>query len=152
MRAKLGLTIEHDTDKTLISGLLDLMASNQSDYTNTFRSLAKFKQDGSNEALRNNFVDRQAFDAWADQYAARLLIENSADEIRSQAMNKVNPKFILRNYLAQTAIDAAVRKDFSDVQNLLTVLSAPYDDHPQFEHYASSPPDGGKTLEISCSS
>lgn len=152
MRAKLGLTIEHDTDQTLISGLLNLMASNQSDYTNTFRSLAKFKQDGSNEALRNNFVDRQAFDAWAEQYAARLLIENSADEIRSQAMNKVNPKFILRNYLAQTAIDAAVRKDFSDVQNLLTVLSAPYDEHPEFEHYASSPPNGGKTLEISCSS
>jgi uncharacterized protein YdiU (UPF0061 family) len=152
MRAKLGLTIEHATDQTLISGLLKLMASNQSDYTNTFRSLAKFKQDGSNETLRNDFVDRQAFDAWAEQYSARLLTENSADEIRSKAMNKVNPKFILRNYLAQTAIDAAMHKDFSEVQSLLAVLSAPYDEHPEFEHYASTPPDWGKTLEISCSS
>lgn len=152
MRSKLGLTSEHDSDQALISGLFDLMANNQSDYTNTFRSLAHFAQDGNNESLRNNFVDRQAFDVWAEQYSVRLAIENSTDAIRSKAMNKVNPKFILRNYLAQNAIDAANRKDFSEVQNLLAVLSAPFDEHSEFEHYANSPPDWGKTLEISCSS
>jgi uncharacterized protein YdiU (UPF0061 family) len=54
--------------------------------------------------------------------------------------------------LAQNAIDAANRKDFSEVQNLLAVLSAPFDEHSEFEHFANSPPDWGKTLEISCSS
>jgi len=152
MRSKLGLTSEQDNDQTLISGLFDLMASNQSDYTNTFRSLATFVQDSNNESLRNNFVDRQAFDTWAQQYSVRLAMENSTDAIRSKAMNKVNPKFILRNYLAQNAIDAANRKDFSEVQNLLAVLSSPFDEHSEYEHFANSPPDWGKTLEISCSS
>jgi uncharacterized protein YdiU (UPF0061 family) len=67
-------------------------------------------------------------------------------------MNKVNPKFILRNYLAQNAIDAAKQKDFSEVRHLLAVLSTPFDEHSAFEHYAISPPDWGKAIEISCSS
>jgi uncharacterized protein YdiU (UPF0061 family) len=152
MRSKLGLTSEQENDQELISGLFDLMTSNQSDYTNTFRSLANFSQHGNNQLLRDNFTDRQAFDTWGRQYSARLAVENSTDDIRSKKMNKVNPKFILRSYLAQNAIDAAKQKDFSEVQNLLAVLSAPFDEHVEFESYASGPPDWGKALEISCSS
>jgi hypothetical protein len=152
MRSKLGLTSTQYNDQTLISDLLELMANNRSDYTNTFRSLASFTQNGNNEWLRDSFTDREAFDAWSQRYSARLVIEGSNDQTRKKMMNKVNPKFILRNYLAQNAIDAAKQKDFSEVRHLLAVLSTPFDEHSAFEHYAISPPDWGKAIEISCSS
>ena len=67
-------------------------------------------------------------------------------------MLKANPKFVLRNYLAQDAIDAAQRKDFTGVSDLLKVLASPYDEHPEFEAMAGFPPDWASQIEISCSS
>lgn len=67
-------------------------------------------------------------------------------------MKATNPKFILRNYLAQQAIEKAEQGDYSELDNLMTVLSAPYDEHPELDRYADLPPDWGKKLEISCSS
>ena len=68
-------------------------------------------------------------------------------------MNRINPKYVLRNYLAQQAIDAAVNKDnFSEVKKLLALVQNPFDDHPGMENYAKPAPDWGKKLEISCSS
>lgn len=67
-------------------------------------------------------------------------------------MLKVNPKFVLRNYLAQGAIEAASRKDFTGVAQLLTVMTQPYDEHPAFESMAGLPPDWASRIEISCSS
>jgi uncharacterized protein YdiU (UPF0061 family) len=63
-----------------------------------------------------------------------------------------NPNYVLRNYLGQVAIEAAVAKDFSGVQNLLTVLQSPYDEHPEHAHMANFPPDWAQQIEISCSS
>jgi uncharacterized protein YdiU (UPF0061 family) len=67
-------------------------------------------------------------------------------------MLKTNPKFVLRNHLAETAIAAAKQKDFSVVNNLLTLLSKPFDEHPGFASYADFPPDWASQIEISCSS
>jgi uncharacterized protein YdiU (UPF0061 family) len=68
-------------------------------------------------------------------------------------MLATNPKYILRNYIAQQVIDKANSdQDYSDIGNLLTILQNPFEEHPQFSHYASDPPDWGKRLEVSCSS
>ncbi len=67
-------------------------------------------------------------------------------------MNRVNPKYILRNYLAQQAIDKAEAGDYSEIETLHRLLQRPFDEHPELEHYAEAPPDWGKRLEISCSS
>ena len=67
-------------------------------------------------------------------------------------MNKVNPKYILRNYLAQEAIEAAQNTDYSKVRTLQTILANPFDEQPEFDDYANLPPEWGKKLEISCSS
>ena len=67
-------------------------------------------------------------------------------------MNQVNPKYILRNYLAQNAITAAQNGDYSEVQKLFTVLQKPFDEQPEYDDYSKLPPEWGKTLEISCSS
>jgi uncharacterized protein YdiU (UPF0061 family) len=103
-------------------------------------------------ALRNLFIDRPAFDAWAAQYRTRLRTENSVDAARRLAMHAVNPKYVLRNYLAQAAIEQAQNKDFTEVARLLAVLQHPFDEQIGSEHYAALPPDWASGLEVSCSS
>lgn len=67
-------------------------------------------------------------------------------------MNRVNPKFVLRNYLAQIAIEKVQQKDFSEISRLLTLLHEPYSDQPGMDNYASPPPNSGKHIAVSCSS
>jgi hypothetical protein len=67
-------------------------------------------------------------------------------------MNRVNPKYVLRNYLAQVAIEKAQQKDFSEINRLLTLVQHPYLDQPGMDSYAAPPPNWGKHLAVSCSS
>jgi uncharacterized protein YdiU (UPF0061 family) len=102
--------------------------------------------------LRDNFVNREAIDQWFTDYLARLQGESSDDSLRHSSMNQVNPKFVLRNHLAQAAIEQAQKKDFSEVTKLLNILSAPFAEQPEFESYALAPPPNLDSIEVSCSS
>ena len=155
LRAKLGLATAQDSDTDLIDDLLRLMAQDRCDYTLTLRALGRFSTaaDAHNAAVRDGFVDRAAFDAWGARYTARLQAEGSVDANRRARMDRVNPKFVLRNHLAETAIQQARAGDFSEVQRLLQVLQSPFDEHPQAPAaYAALPPDWSTHLEVSCSS
>ncbi|HEX7985149.1 MAG TPA: YdiU family protein [Duganella sp.] len=157
LHAKLGLTRleQHaDADRALFDAMFALMQANGVDFTLFFRRLGGLKAAGAggDEPLRDLFIDRPAFDAWAGQYRARLQAEASDDAARQLAMNKINPKYVLRNYLAQVAIEKAQNKDFSEVERLLAVLRRPYDEQPEHDHYAALPPDWASHLEVSCSS
>ncbi|MBA5687642.1 YdiU family protein [Duganella sp. LX47W] len=154
LRAKLGLATEQESDQALFDAMFTLMQANSVDFTQFFRTLGQLKvaEPGADAPLRDLFLDRPAFDAWAAQYRARLLAEGSEDAARRSAMDKVNPKYVLRNYLAQLAIEKAQNKDFTEVARLLTVLQRPYDEQPEHEHYAALPPDWASHLEVSCSS
>ena len=103
-------------------------------------------------AVRDLFLDRSAWQAWADAYRQRLQLEHSVDEARSTAMRAVNPKYILRNHLAEIAIRRARENDFSEVARLRQLLSRPFDEQPDMAHYAALPPDWAGGLEVSCSS
>lgn len=154
-RAKLGLVQSHQQDSELFSTLLALMHADKLDYTNTFRMLSTFNPDEENsfKALRDKFINRPGIDLWIDQYQRRLVAENIDFDTRKHAMNKANPKYILRNYLAQQAIDSATQhSDYSAVNHLLAILQHPYDEQPENDNYATDPPDWGKKLSISCSS
>jgi uncharacterized protein YdiU (UPF0061 family) len=155
-RAKLGLAQPHDEDQPLIDDLLRRMAADRADMTITFRRLAQFdsREGAVNEAVRDLFIDREAFDAWAGRYAARLRAESSVDAERALRMNRVNPKYVLRNHLAETAIRAAQAGDFGQTQRLLSVLERPFDEQPEAEAagYAAFPPEWAQHLEVSCSS
>ena len=155
MRAKLGLREQRADDPALAAALLDIMAANRVDYTNLFRDLASLRLDGaaSDAALRDRFIDRQAFDAWTDDYRARLRAEGRVDDaVRAAAMRAVNPRYVLRNYLAQQAIERAEQGDYAEVDRLLDLLSHPFDEQPERQAYAAEPPDWGRHLEVSCSS
>ena len=154
MRAKLGLQQAHAEDQRLCNDLLEILATNHVDYTRFFRSLGRFRQDVSDNAvLRDQFPDRTAFDVWADRYRRRLASEHSQDEPRRLRMDGVNPKYILRNYLAETAIRLAQdHHDYTETERLLALLRHPYDEQPEHEQYAADPPDWARRIAVSCSS
>jgi len=156
-RAKLGLRplgAQDNEDETLLTNLFRVLHANRVDYTLFWRNLARIsaKDAGADAPVRDLFLDRAAWDAWAAEYRARLQAEQSDDAARAAGMLAVNPKYVLRNHLAETAIRAARDKDFAEVDRLLAVLSSPYDEQPGAEHYAALPPDWASGLEVSCSS
>jgi len=166
-RAKLGLQRTEDGDRELADDLLRRMAADACDFTITFRRLASFTTAAGattaaadHASVRDLFIDREAFDAWAARYAMRLQREAGgepsaeADAQRALRMNRVNPKFVLRNHLADVAIREARAGDFSEVERLHTVLARPFDEHGSIEtaRYAGFPPEWAQTIEVSCSS
>jgi hypothetical protein len=155
MCRKLGLANTEQEDVALVNGLLKIMQANQIDYTYFFRGLGEFETspEAGNATLRDQFMDRAAFDAWAEAYRNRLQAARSIDAERKLSMDRVNPKYILRNYMAQAAIQQAVQfKDFSEVDRLLQLLRHPFDEQPEMESYAALPPDWAGQIEVSCSS
>lgn len=159
LHAKLGLKTTHENDRALADAVFKLMQDNHVDFTLFFRRLGDLKLDvadadreASDAPLRDLFLDRPAFDVWAAAYRARLRQENSADGERRVAMHAVNPKYVLRNYLAQVAIEKAQNGDYEEVRRLLAVLERPFDEQPEHEAYAALPPDWASHLEVSCSS
>jgi uncharacterized protein YdiU (UPF0061 family) len=128
------------------------MAQEGRDYSRTFRLLSHTEQQQAQSPLRDEFIDRAAFDGWYQQYRQRLQQEQVSDAERQQAMKAVNPKLILRNYLAQQAIESAERDDVSKLARLHQALLTPFADAPEYDDLAALPPDWGKHLEISCSS
>jgi uncharacterized protein YdiU (UPF0061 family) len=154
LQAKLGLGGPASGDEDLARDWLKLMAAQRADYTLAFRALSEVRRDQDllPSALSDLFVDREALKAWGDRYRARLSHEHDTDEARARRMNRTNPKFVLRNHLAEIAIQAAREGDFSEVGRLLNVLRRPFDDQPEAASYASLPPSWAQELEISCSS
>jgi len=154
MRAKLGLEQAREGDDQLANRLFEIMHANRADFTLTYRNLAQVSKHGAHgdTSVRDLFLDRAAFDAWATDYRARLAHESRDDAARAAAMNRVNPKYVLRNHLAQTAIERAAQKDFSEVDRLARVLEHPFDEQPEHAAYAALPPDWAGSLEVSCSS
>jgi uncharacterized protein YdiU (UPF0061 family) len=154
MRAKLGLALSEDGDKDLLDDLLSLMAGERVDHTIAFRALSTFDRGAgaAPSAFRDHFIARDAADAWGARYLRRLESEPRSDVERRAAMDRANPKYVLRNHLAQRAIDLAVAGDFGEVRALHDLLRHPYDDQPERAAYAALPPDWARHIEVSCSS
>lgn len=151
MRDKLGLAEPESSDLNLIMDTFSMLHEHRIDYTLFFRGLSTLRERGQGP-VRDLFVDRSVADAWLERYHERLQRESRAHDEREYAMRRVNPKYILRNYLAQQAIEAAQEGNDQPLKELLSVLSRPYDEQPEYEHYAALPPDWGKHMSISCSS
>lgn len=154
MRQKLGLTIADDTDTTLFSDLFQLLNQYQTDYTLFFRMLSHIainELPHSSNQFTDLFQCTSTLKTWLLRYHQRVIIEPS-DKHRLTIMQQHNPKYILRNYLAQQAIEDAEQGNYQLIGQLLTVLAHPFDEHKNAEILAQRPPAWGKHLEISCSS
>ena len=153
MARKLGFTRLERGDETLIQNLLDCMQQARSDYTLTLRALSHYDPDDavSHVGLRAQ-LPGEAFASWLERYRTRLQQDEQDTATRQQQMLAANPKYILRNYLAQQAIEAAEQGDYSEIETLHRLLQRPFDEQMAFDRYAAPPPEWGKQLEISCSS
>ena len=138
--AKLGLAEAREGDASLIGRFLTILQQERLDFTKSFRNLAE------PEFLKG--MD----ESWLSDYRARLASEGRSDSERIAAMNAVNPKYVLRNHLAQEAIMKAESGDYSEIGTLMKLLSRPYEEQAGMEHYAEPPPKGIREIEVSCSS
>ena len=152
MRRRLGLTRADEHDQTLIERLLQLMQGSAVDYHLFFRRLGEEAPAQAVASLRDDFVDLAGFDQWASDYCARAAEGDDDQDARRTRMHAVNPLYVLRNYLAQQAIEAAEQGDYGPVRELHQVLSQPFEAQAGMARYAERPPQWGKHLEISCSS
>ena len=155
LRRKLGFVSARDDDPALLDEMFALMAESQMDFTLFFRRLASLNaaDPAADAVLRDHSLNPARFDAWALRYRARLAAESSDDRARRVLMNAVNPKYVLRNYLAEIAIrKAADERDYSEIARLHALLRQPFDEQPENQAYAASAPDWASRLEVSCSS
>jgi serine/tyrosine/threonine adenylyltransferase len=152
LKRKIGLVTNRDDDVELIQVLLNAMAENGADFTLTFRRLcAAAEETAADEAVRRLFRDPSFYDSWAVRWRERLSQEPQEHGARAAAMRAVNPAFIPRNHRIEAVIQAAVqRDDFAPFEELLTVLSKPYEDQPTFAHYADPPEPHERVLRTFC--
>ncbi len=167
--AKLGLTT---ADKSLVDEMFEVLVLVETDMTLFFRGLADvpvhLDPEASDEALLAPLLDayyapdelsgvaRARTLAWLRRYGACVRAEGTPSALRKQRMDAVNPKYVLRNCLAQVAIDAAEKGDISLVVELLDLLRHPYDEQPARERFAAKRPDWARRRAgcsmLSCSS
>jgi serine/tyrosine/threonine adenylyltransferase len=152
LRSKLGLFTARDGDPALAQELLDAMAKNQADFTLTFRRLSDAAQDPADDReVRQLFADPAAYDDWAARWRQRISDEPQDAAARRTAMRGVNPAFIPRNHRIEAVIEAAVnRDDFAPFEELLAVLSEPYEDQPSLSAYAEPPEPHQRVLKTFC--
>jgi serine/tyrosine/threonine adenylyltransferase len=152
LRRKLGLFTARDGDPALAQDLLDAMAKNQADFTLTFRRLSDAAADPDGDRnVRQLFADPAAYDEWGLRWRQRIGAEPQGSAARQTAMRSVNPAFIPRNHRVEAVIEAAVnRDDFAPFEELLTVLSNPYEDQPAHAVYAAAPEPHQRVLQTFC--
>ncbi|XP_034885370.1 protein adenylyltransferase SelO-like isoform X2 [Mirounga leonina] len=161
-KAKLGLLGERKGDDDLIAFLLHLMEKAEADFTMTFRQLSEITQSQLEElnipqqfwALKM-ISEHKLFPAWVSQYLLRLKSNtNDSDSERRKRMTTVNPRYVLKNWMAESAVRKAERNDFSEVCLLQHVLQHPFQKHSAAEKagYSSPTPSWAKDLRVSCSS
>lgn len=153
-RAKIGLREHRDGDEQLINRFLSLLHQGRSDFTRSFRHLSRLRagDQGPAAGVREEIHAQEAFDAWVTDYRARLRAEQSDDASRAAAMDAVNPKYVLRNHLAQRCIEQAEAGDFGEIDRLMRLLARPFDEQPESGAYAAEPPPEARHISVSCSS
>ncbi len=140
MCAKLGLDSSKEYSK-LIQWLLNIMQNDAVDYTLFYRTLGEYE---TRDEITQLFISRTRIDEWLDLYEKELPSK--------ETMQKVNPRYVLKNYMLQEAIEKAQSGDFSLVNELLHVAQNPFDAHPELARYAKATPHQFKALKLSCSS
>jgi serine/tyrosine/threonine adenylyltransferase len=150
MMKKMGLNAVQQVHD-LLPSLLTLLTAEKMDYSVFFRLLSQMEKDDF-PFLLDEVVDRQRLLHWLKHYQLARSEKNSQWSQVSASMLRVNPKFILRNYLAHNAILAAEQGDYLPFRRLLNVLNHPFDEHPESDILAQRAPEWGRSLEVSCSS
>lgn len=159
MKQKLGLFENNKEDTQLIIKLEENLHLSETDMTIFFRLLSNFSSDKKSfDVIEKAFYNKDAitnvvrdkWETWFKNYAKRLKKETISYTERKEKMNTTNPKYVLRNYMAQLAIDAANQEDYSLIDELFKLLKKPYEEQPENEKWFDKRPDWAKN-KIGCS-
>jgi len=159
MKSKIGLFSEEDNDLELIQSLEDNLQLVETDMTLFFRNLSRFTDEKSGlklieesfynlEAITKEVKDKWAF--WFLNYEVRLQQESTLSSEREEKMNAVNPKYVLRNYMSQMAIDEADKGNYTLIDELFELLKRPYDAQPENEKWFAKRPEWARN-KVGCS-
>lgn len=161
MRSKLGLVNEEPNDAELVETLESVLQLSETDMTIFFRNLSGFEKYTSEKwfsVIENSFYKsdeiseniKEQWGTWFNAYSERLHLELVTDEERKKAMNQVNPKYVLRNYMAQLAIDDADKGDYKLIDELFELLKRPYEEQSNSEKWFAKRPEWARH-KIGCS-
>jgi len=161
MASKLGFkAYQGISDLHLFQALERLLSEVETDMTLFYRLLATYRHSDAEawshfeacyyqpQTVSNNI--KNDLQAWLIRYQARLSFDGLADDVRQNNMNRVNPKYVLRNYLAQQAIELAEQGDYSELETLKLLLAHPYDEQPELTRYAQKRPEWARE-KVGCS-
>lgn len=162
MKRKLGITLVIENDIKLIYQLTEVLSVKETDMTIFFRLLSNIKKEDNPEQafskinaafyhldeIKDDILNTWQF--WLNEYIERIKLEEIEDSERKQKMDTTNPKYVLRNYMAQIAIDAANKEDYSIINELYILLKSPYDEQPEQEKWFAKRPDWARE-KIGCS-
>lgn len=153
-RQKIGLMNELPQDFPLFIDLLKIMNSLNLDYTFFFRCLARYERGhlSSLNPIWDYYGNRQELKAWLLRYDERLALEALTDAERSMKMLRNNPKYVLKNYIAQEIIEDVEAGRVQKLQDWIKVFYQPFEEHESFEKYSRPTPAELKNIEVSCSS
>ncbi len=146
MRARLGLAEVREEDTALVRDLLGVMQASRADYTRTLRALER------DVTFLAELGDSDAARSWLERYRARLGLEGVSEASRSASIRSANPVYVLRNWMAEEAIELARAKDFSRIEELRRLLADPFTEQAGAERYAAVPPGWARDVAVSCSS
>lgn len=154
MGEKLGLRTVEPGDLALLTEFLAVLQRAKADYTRTFRALSRYSPTdlATLAPLQAEVHETEALDAWRMKYNARLTQEGSVDADRHARMLGVNPKYVLRNWVAQDVIANAEARNYGKIEEARQLLASPFEEHPAFQHFAAGPPEGAQDIVVSCSS
>ncbi|GIZ09423.1 YdiU family protein [Flavobacterium sp. UMI-01] len=161
MRSKIGLFSPNEKDQTLIQELENNLHLTETDMTIFYRNLSKFPKENPEQGIaiiQEAFYNTEALPAkisdawnqWFSNYSERLFVEKETNAERAKKMNRVNPKYVLRNYMAQLAIDAADKGDYQLIDELFNLLKKPYDEQNQNEKWFAKRPEWARN-KVGCS-
>jgi len=150
MCKKLGLEGTVEGDPELIDDMYDMLESLHVDYTLFMRTLSDYEYRGDRAELLATGMYHEPMNTWLDRYDKRIQYIDKTE--RKKQMLENNPKYVLKNYMLQEAIDAAEQGDFSMVSSLFDIAQHPFDEHPEFERWAGATPAEFKNQKLSCSS
>ncbi|WP_298555531.1 protein adenylyltransferase SelO [uncultured Algibacter sp.] len=159
MKAKIGLYEEVDNDEDFIKNLEENLQLVETDMTIFFRNLSDFKDEETGfQVLKDAFYDfdnmpdevKKEWEFWFLNYEVRLQQEYTSPTERKQKMNTVNPKYVLRNYMAQLAIDDANKGNYKLIDELFQMLKKPYNEQPEYEKWFEKRPEWARH-KVGCS-
>ncbi|HTG66657.1 MAG TPA: protein adenylyltransferase SelO family protein, partial [Flavobacterium sp.] len=161
MRSKIGLFSENENDQTLIQELENNLHLTETDMTIFYRNLSHFSKENPEQGIsiiQDAFYGSieqlpeitEAWNKWFNKYSIRLQLEKETDTERTEKMNAINPKYVLRNYMAQLAIDAADKGDYNLIDKLFNLLKNPYSEQKEQEKWFAKRPDWARN-KVGCS-